>query len=92
MNSRFSQFRCKEVINVNDGCRLGYVSDIVIDTSCGRTEAIIIPGPAKFFGLLGSSDEYCIMWECICRIGEDIILIDADLSKAKIKKPKKKLF
>ncbi len=92
MNTRFSSFRCKEVININDGSRLGYVSDIVIDTACARAEAIIIPGPAKFFGLFPGSDEYCISWECICRIGEDIILIDADLAKSKTKKTKKKLF
>ena len=92
METRFSDLRCKEVINVNDGSRLGYVSDIVVDTACGRTVAVIIPGPAKFFGLLSGSDEYCILWEHICRIGEDIILIDANLDSAKTKKPKKKLF
>ena len=26
MNCRFADFRCKEVINICDGCRLGFVS------------------------------------------------------------------
>ena len=28
MNCRFADFRCKEVINICDGCRLGYVGDV----------------------------------------------------------------
>ena len=35
-----------------------------------------MPGPARFFGLFGRGEEYFIPWECIKRIGDDIILID----------------
>ena len=28
MDQRFTELRCKEVININDGCRLGYVGDL----------------------------------------------------------------
>lgn len=38
--------------------------------------ALIIPGPYRFFGLFGRGEEYCIPWECIKQIGDDIILID----------------
>ena len=29
MNCRFADFRCKEVINICDGCRLGYVLSLI---------------------------------------------------------------
>ena len=38
--------------------------------------AIIVYGPGRFFGLFGRGEEYYIPWECIQRIGDDIILID----------------
>ena len=73
---RIRDFRCKEVINVCDGCRLGYVSDLDVIVPEGRVAAIIVYGPGRFFGLFGRGEEYYIPWECIQRIGDDIILID----------------
>ena len=31
MAERFSELRCKEVINLPDGCRLGYTADLELD-------------------------------------------------------------
>ena len=73
---RIRDFRCKEVINVCDGCRLGYVSDLEVIVPEGKVSAIIVYGPCRFFGLFGSREEFYIPWECIQRIGDDIILID----------------
>ncbi len=76
--NRSSDFRQKEVINVNDGRRLGFVSDVEIDLEQGKIEAIVLPGVARLFGLLGKDSEFMIPWEKIVRIGEDIILVDLD--------------
>lgn len=76
--NRSSDFRQKEVINVSDGKRLGFVSDVEIDLENGRVEAIILPGVGKLFGLLGKDNEFYIPWEKIKKIGEDIILVDLD--------------
>ena len=73
---RIRDFRCKEVINVCDGCRLGYVSDLDVRVPEGQVVAIIVYGPGRFFGLFGRGEEFYIPWECIQRIGDDIILID----------------
>ncbi len=81
MNCRFTDLRCKEVININDGCRLGYVGDAELRLPEGEITAIIVPGPARFFGLFGRGEEYCIPWNCIKRIGDDIILIDRPFSR-----------
>lgn len=48
MNCRFVELRCKEVININDGCRLGYVGDVECKLPEGELTAIIVPGPCRF--------------------------------------------
>ena len=84
MNCRFADFRCKEVINICDGCRLGYVGDVECRLPDGQLTALIIPGPYRFFGLFGRGEEYCIPWECIKQIGDDIILIDKPFPRQEI--------
>ncbi len=74
--NRTSDFKQKEVININDGRRLGFVCDVEIDLDSGRLEAIIIPGEGRIFGLFGRVNDYVIPWDRIKKIGEDIILVD----------------
>ena len=42
MTCRITDLRCKEVINGKDGCRLGCVDDVEIDTKNAKLVAIII--------------------------------------------------
>ena len=76
MECRVEDFRYKEVVNVCDGRRLGFVSDVLFDVSCGRIIAIIVPGRCRFLGMFWREDDYIIPWECVRRIGGDIILVD----------------
>ena len=76
MQCRIQGLRRKEVINICDGCRLGYVADVDIRIPEGRVIAIVVYGPCRFFGLFGRGEEFYIPWECIKQIGDDIILID----------------
>ena len=76
MINTFSDLRYKEVIDVHSGLRLGYVCDAEFDDAEGRLIALITPGRAKLFGLLGREDDYVLPWGCIARIGGDIILVD----------------
>ena len=73
---RLSELRCKEIINIATGQRLGYVCDADIDMPEGILKALIVPGPCRFFGLLGREDDYFLPFDCIVKIGSDIILID----------------
>ncbi len=73
---RFTDLRCKEVICVNDGQRLGFVSDVKVEVPEGCVVAIMVPGPCRFLGLFGRKDDFVIPWNCIRRIGPDIILVD----------------
>jgi len=71
-----SDLRQREVINVADGKRLGFVNDIDIDLVEGRVKSIIIPAQGKFFGLFARSGDYVIPWEQIKKIGSDVILVE----------------
>lgn len=75
---RTADLKQKEVINISDGKRLGFVCDIEIDLEGGKIDAIIIPGGGRIFGLIGKESEFIIPWERIKKIGEDIILVDLD--------------
>ena len=72
---RVCDLRCREVINLADGLRLGYIGDVEIDSGAGRVTALVIEGRLRFFGLLGREEDYIIPWESIERVGEDIILV-----------------
>ena len=92
MNCRFTDLRCKEVINICDGCRLGYVGDVECQLPEGQMTALIVPGPCRFLGLFGREDDYVIPWLCIKRIGDDLILADGPLSEWRTPRKKRSLF
>ena len=75
-NCSSANFREKEVINSCDGRRLGFVTDIEFDVCDGRITAIIVPVKSGFLGL--KCEELVIPWNKICKIGEDVILVDAE--------------
>jgi YlmC/YmxH family sporulation protein len=80
--TRIYEMRQKEVINVRDGCRFGFVCDVEIDHKDGCIKKLIVPGPGKIFGVFGGFSEYHIPWGDVCKIGDDLILVDVDTDKA----------
>jgi len=89
---RFSELRCKEVINLCDGARLGFVSDVELEEENGHIRCLIVPCPGRFFGLFGSGANYVIPWTNISRIGGDLILVDADLNTCRRTREKRQKF
>lgn len=77
--ARFSDLRCKEVINIKDGARLGFVDDVEFECDSGKITAITVPGPARIFGMFSRDADYIIPWLSIQKIGEDIILVCYDM-------------
>ena len=68
-------FKQKEVINLLDGRRLGYVQDVEADFSTGEITAIVVPGTSKMFSM-GNKGDISIPWNKIKKIGDDIILVE----------------
>jgi len=89
MSVNFTQLQCKEVICVNDGRRLGFVTDVQVEVPEGHVLAIVVPGPCRFFGVVGRSDDFVIPWQCIRRIGPDIILVDIKPNECRVPRGKR---
>ncbi len=75
MNCCITELRCKEVIDKSNGCRLGLISDVEVDSCCGRIVALIIYGRPKYLGICGKRERIRICWEDIEVIGNDTVLV-----------------
>ncbi len=78
MLCRIDDLKNKQVVCVKDGCVLGLVSDVELDTESGNLTAIIIFGRFKFFGLLGKEEDIVIPWNDIKVIGNETILVNTE--------------
>ena len=87
MECRVRDMRLKEVININDGSRLGYVNDLEFRLPEGQILGAVVQTPGRFFGLFGRGEEFFIPWEAIRQMGDDIILIEKSVQR-QIPKPK----
>ena len=76
MQDKGLDFKHKEVINIANGKRLGYVQDVCADLETGTITSIIVPGNNKVLNIFSSSSELTIPWQKIKCIGEDIILVE----------------
>ena len=72
MELSFSQLRAKEVINTQDGRRLGKVCDIALCYPENRWIGIVVPGGRGFF----RKNDLFIELKNIVKIGEDVILVN----------------
>ncbi len=71
-----SELKQKEVINLNDGRRLGIVADVEINMETGCIESIVIPGAGKLLSLFSKESDIVINWSSIKKIGLDVILVE----------------
>ena len=88
MSHRFTDLHCKEVICVCDGRRLGFVSDAIVELPEGKINALIVPCPCRLFSLWGHRDDFVIPWNCIKRIGPDIVLVDIKPDQCRVPRPR----
>ena len=76
LESSFLELRCKEVVNVVDGKRLGHIVDIVFDLASGQISGLVVPGDKNFWNVFKSGGEIFIPYCQICKIGDDTILVE----------------
>lgn len=93
MRCCITDLRNKKVINAKNGCVLGNVCDVEIDTCTGKVVEIVIYGRMRCFGLMGRDEDIRISWDDISVIGDETILVCIDrLEKPPPKPPKKSPF
>lgn len=78
MDCRIADLRTKQVVCVKNGCVLGYISDVEINTTSGRIDNIVIFGRLRLFGLLGRDEDIIIPWSEIEVIGRETVLVNTD--------------
>lgn len=79
---RLSDLGYKEIVNLADGSRYGQLADseLLFDPRRGKIHALLIPEYTSRFHFGGGIDFLQLPWNCIRKIGEDIIIVDAEVS------------
>ncbi|RKD34488.1 YlmC/YmxH family sporulation protein [Thermohalobacter berrensis] len=76
---KLSQLGGKEIVNLNDGTRLGIIadSDLVIDEKTGKIISLLVPDKKSQFKLFSTDRmDIEIPWDSIRKIGDDMIIIE----------------
>ena len=81
MTCRIAELQYKELVDISDGTRYGFIGDLEVDTESGTIRNIIVYGRSRVFGLLGRENDLVFPWSAIKRIGADLILIDGSIEK-----------
>lgn len=76
METSFLDLRCKEVINVVDGRKLGHIIDIIFDLNTAKVCGVVVPANKTFWNVFKGDNEIFIPFSQICKIGEDTILVE----------------
>lgn len=76
MGTKGLDFKHKEVINITDGRRLGFVQDVTADLESGVITSIIVPGNTKILNMFSGNNDIVIPWQDIKCIGDDVILVE----------------
>ena len=92
VETTFTELRNKQVINVLSGKVLGNVCDIVMDFRRNCLLGIIVPGSKSFFNIFKCSNEIYIPICNICKIGEDVILVEIIETNSKKKNKNVRVF
>lgn len=76
---RLSELGEKEVVNLNDGGRMGILADadLIIDEDTGKIISMVVPDRKFSVKILGGERNHLeIPWEAIRKIGYDMIIIE----------------
>ena len=88
METTFLELKCKQVINVVDGKTLGRIVDIVLDIKTCKILGLIVPSPTTgWLSCFRSGKEIFIPFDCICKIGVDVILVELYINNDHVKPP-----
>lgn len=71
-----SQLRQMEIIDIREGRRLGFISDIIFNEDFTKIDSLVMPISSGIFSFFKKKEELQIKWSQIKTIGIDIILID----------------
>lgn len=71
---RLSDLQNKDIVNTEDGKKIGKIIDVIIDEA-GNMKALIVQR-IKVINIFSNSAEFEVRWDQIKKIGEDVILVN----------------
>lgn len=71
---RLSDLQNKDIVNIEDGKKIGTIIDVVIDKE-GNMESLIVQKSKFITNIFSNKDEMEVKWKQIQKIGEDVILV-----------------
>ena len=77
MEISYSELRAKEVVNLQNGARMGKIIDMLIDSNGKNVLGIVVPGMKKLFK---PGEDIFVPWCNISKIGNDVILVSLDVA------------
>ena len=77
MEISYSELRAKEVVNLQNGARIGKIIDMIIDSNGKNVLGIVVPGMKKLFK---PGEDIFVPWCNISKIGNDVILVSLDVA------------
>ncbi|MEW9121878.1 MAG: YlmC/YmxH family sporulation protein [Thermotaleaceae bacterium] len=80
---RLSKLGGKEIVNLNDGGRLGILaeSDLLVDERNGKIRALLVPDFRNQFSIFSDKNYVEIPWDCVRKIGNDMIILEMEEEK-----------
>lgn len=84
---RLSDLIGKDIVNIQNGSRLGMVadSDLVIQAETGEIESIILPSRNGLLNLWDKNN-LNIPWSSVRKIGSEVIIVELDDSHMRFRK------
>ncbi len=73
---KLSDISSKDVINDEDGARLGKINDVEIDVATGKILNVHVYRSMKLLNLFGNKNAVMIPWNKIMKIGNDVIIVE----------------
>lgn len=74
---RLSDLQSKDIININDGKKIGTIIDVNINED-GKMNSLVVER-GRFLSKFSSKSEIEIKWHQVEKVGEDVILVNVDL-------------
>ena len=76
METSFLELRCKEVVKIVDGKKLGHIVDVVFDLTSCCLLGFVVPGQKSFWNVFKGNTELFVSTNQIVKIGEDAVLVE----------------
>ncbi|MBE6840004.1 MAG: YlmC/YmxH family sporulation protein [Ruminococcus sp.] len=92
MKCSLEDLKYKEVIDIENGEKLGFIDDVELSTDTFEIQYLIIYGKERLFGLLGRENDLMIPCSNIKIIGKDVVLVMREsTSSSYTTKPRKSI-